>query len=89
MSASSERAAFAGLVVANLSLAYATAATGAAGPFHRSRLVFWVICAIAGAVLAVAYATPSLARVLGIAMPVLGIHYAKRVQALAAPREGA
>ena len=26
---------------------------------------------------------------LGIAMPVLGIHYAKRVQALAAPREGA
>lgn len=63
-------AAFAGLALANLTLAYATAATGAAGPFHRSRLVFWVICAIAGAVLAVAYATPTVAGVLGIEMPV-------------------
>jgi Ca2+-transporting ATPase len=62
-------AAFGGLVLANLALAYATAATGGAGPFHRSRLVFWGICAIAGAGLAVAYATPALAEVLRIAMP--------------------
>ena len=62
-------AAFAGLVVANLSLAYATAATGAAGPFHRSRLVFWGICAIAVAGLAAAYTIAPLAGVLGVAMP--------------------
>jgi len=62
-------AAFAGLVIANLTLALADSAGGRAGLFDRSHRAFWIISLVAAGVLAAALSLPVISDILQMSAP--------------------
>ena len=66
-------AAFASLVIANLTLAISNASGGSAGLFDRWHALFWIISGIATAVVAAAFVIEPLGDVLQLAIPPAGL----------------
>lgn len=66
-------AAFASLVIANLTLAISNASGGSAGLFDRRHAIFWTISGIATAVVGAAFVIEPLGDVLQLAVPPAGL----------------
>ena len=64
-------AAFTGLIVANLAFAFAASAVPGLGLLDRSRRPFWIICALALAVLCGVLAVPAWGELFGLTLPPL------------------